>query len=456
MMIRLVLAQAWRIRLSLFTTVMWGALGSIPSTGLDARWKMGIPLVFAAVAITGLGMFWGREVRVLPISRRMALRSAWLAAAALPVAILAGRLIGGLTHVAFDSAAIIDIEAIALASVWHTVFIGMSLTLMQRPDAEWVSVRQAISRTRESGKLVLSLVWMLGVPFASPELVPQSFDDVTWVHLAGVLVGICVTVWPLVTAPDQWPILGVLHDAPSDLLDQPRRFERDYRALDQLAGMRRLLPGPVGTAALVAALTLAASTVLVASLRSLQSPFAAGMPDMEFFLVGGPLFLLVLGPFVWANGLSPYLRRLRALPVSALQIAVTMTMLPVMMPVFFWCLAMAVHLVIGVSGETSWRLGSFLLVSGVMALSGAVHARLNSVGIIAIGWAVPVIGVLTLMMFFDKVAVEPVIAVWFPIVGLIGVPAAFLLNYRTVTRGSSSSAAYRPAPGESLYRGSRP
>jgi len=69
---------------------------------------------------------------------------------------------------------------------------------------------------------------------------------------------------------------------------------------------------------------------------------------------------------------------------------------------------------------------------------------------------VPVIGVLTLMMFFDKVAVEPVIAVWFPIVGLIGVPAAFLLNYRTVTRGSSSSAAYRPAPGESLYRGSRP
>jgi len=456
---RLVSAQLWRIRWHLLILLFLGAMGALQhseSPFFATRLSMAWPLITAFTAITTLGIFWSRDVRVLPISRCAALRSAWLTALALPVAITTGRLVATLAKLAFGFTVTLGGEAIALLIVWDTIFIGISLALMQRPDDPWESVQQAFANLRRSAKLLVHLGWMLAVPFAGPELVPQSLSDVTWLHLTGVLVGIVITVWPLVTAPDQWPTLGVLYDAPRGTSRKPVRTERTPRGLDRLTGMRRLLPGPVGTAALVAVLTLCASTALTFSLEDVLTPFAAEVNDMAFFLIGGPFFLLILGPVSWGNGLVPFLRRLRALPVSAMQIVVTMTMLPLMMPVFFWTCATAVHLVVGVPGETNWRLESLALLCGVMAFSGAVHARFNSVIVMLAGCGVPILGVMALMEFFDKVAVEPLIAVWFPVIGLVGVPAAFLLNYRTITRGSSSSQVYRPAPGESLYRGGRP
>lgn len=455
---RLVAAQVWRIRWSLLPLVFFGASGAIQSTVVGTRLMMGMPLMFAATAISGLGMFWSRDVRVLPIPQRVALRSAWLSAVALPVAIMTGRLVAALTQLAFGSALTVSFETMGLAAVWDATYIGMSLAIGQLPDTPWTGLRQAFGTLRVAGRMLLSVLWLI-VPFAGPELVPQAVVDVGWMHIAGVLVGVVVTAWPLVAKPDQWPMLGVLHDAPREGGVEPARREHKHRAFDRLdrfVGMRRLLPGQVGTAVLVSGLTLAASTALTFSLRSVQSPFAAGMGDMEFFLIGGPLFLLMLGPIGWTGGLTPVLRRLKSLPVSAMQIAVTMTSLPLMTPLFFWIFAIGVHLFVGVPGDGSWRLGSFALLCGILALSGALHARFKSHIVMMVGSMAPAFGVLTLMMFFDKVAVEPVIAFWFPVVGLIGVPSAFLLNYWTVTRGSSSSAAYRPGPGGALYRGGRP
>lgn len=455
---RLVLAQAWRIRRSLLLVVFFGASGAMQSTAVGSRMMMAMPLVFASTAIFGLGMFWSRDVRVLPIARRTALRSVWLTALLLPVAIMAGRLVAALAQLAFGSPPAVGFEAIALAAIWDATYIGMSLTMGQLPDTPWTGFREAFGTLRVAGRMLLPMLWM-AVPFFGPELVPQALTDVTWMHMAGALIGAVVTAWPLVMAPDQWPVLGVLHDAPRETAGEPAPTTRDRRApdrLDRFTGMRRLLPGQVGIAALVAALTSAGSTALIFLLRSVQSPFAAGMSDMEFFLIGGPLFLLMLGPIGWTGGLTPLLRRLKSLPVSAMQLAVTMTTLPLMTPVFFWVLATGIHLSVGAPGDANWRLGSLVLLCGILALSGALHARFKSHIVMMAGAMAPVFGVLTLMMFFDKVTVEPVIAFWFPAVGVIGVPAAFLLNYRTVTRGSSSSATYRPAPGEALYRGGRP
>jgi hypothetical protein len=297
------------------------------------------------------------------------------------------------------------------------------------------------------------MLWVL-VPFAGPELVPRSVAQVSPFHLIGLMVGGVIAAWPLVTAPDQWPRLGVL--VASKQAASPPSMTRQNHALDRLTGMRRLMPGPAGTALLVAALTLAASIALTVSLEGTQSLFSAEMKDMEFFLIGGPFFLLIFGPLGWANGLTPFLRSLKTLPVSTIRIVATMTMLPLMMPVFYWTLATGVHLVVGVPGDTSWRLESFVLLCGVMAFSGAAHARFNSMLFVMMGWGVAIIGVMLVMELFDKVALASVIALWFPVVGLIGVPAAFLLNYRTITRSVSSSAVYRPPPGAALYRGNRP
>jgi hypothetical protein len=449
----------WRLRWHIFILLFLGvlsALGTSESGSFSKRLSMGWPLLTASSAITVLGLFWSREMRLLPVQRHAALRSAWLTAILLPIAIAAGRLLGTLGKLAFGFTVTLNAEMIALTLVWDMAFIGISLTLMQRPDDPWESVKQAFGTLFKSAKLSLMMTWMLAVPLAGPEIVPPSLADVTWLHLIGVVAAIIITVWPLVTDPDQWPSLGVLHDAPRHTPSKPARPDRTNRTFGRLTGMRRLLAGPVGTAALVAFLTLGAGLALIVSLESVTSPFSSAMQDMQFFLMGGPFFLLVLGPFGWANGITPFLRPLKALPVSTMQLVVTITMLPLMMPVFFWILAAAVHIVVGAQGETSWRLGSFALLCGVMTFSGAVHARFNSVVVILAGCFGPVIGVLMLMMSFDKTTVEPVIALWFPIIGLTGVPAAFLLNYWTVTRGSSSSPAYRGIPGASLYRGSRP
>lgn len=452
---RLVLAQVGRIRWSLLPLLFFGASGALQSTPVGTRLMMGMPLMMAATAITGLGTFWSRDVRVLPIPRSVALRSAWLAAVALPCAILTGRLIAVLVQLSFGSEVTVTFEALALNTVWNTTYIGMSLTMGQQADSPFMGLRQTFSSVREASALLFPMVWM-AVPFAGPELVPQTLADVTWIHVAFVLIGVVVTGSPLLMNPDQWPTLGVMYDAPRDAVAHPARPERNRRALDRLdrlVGMRRLLPGPVGIAALVAAFTLATSMVLMFSLRTVRSPFAEGVHDLEFFLLGGPLFLLMLGPFGWTGGVTPVLRRLKSLPVTALQIAVTMTALPLMTPVAFWVLAAGVHLSLGAPGDAHWRLGSFALLCGVQAFSAAVHARFQSRVAMMIGSIVPVFGVMGLMMAFDKVTVEPVIAFSFPVIGLIGVPAAFLLNYYTVTRGSSSSAAYRSALGASLYRG---
>ncbi len=459
MTLRLIAAQLWRLRWQLLMLMMGGAnsvsTASDP-TAFNSRLSMAMPLLFSFAAISTLGFFWSRDVRVLPIPRQAALRSAWLSALALPLAIMIGRIAGVLIHSAFGSTDTLGAEAIGLAAVRDTLFIGINLTNMQRDDEPFESVRMAFSGLRKSGQLLLFALWLLVVPFANPEVTPTSLVDVTWLHVAGVIVAIVIILWPLVTKPDQWPTLGVLHDAARGAAPKATRVDSAPTTFDRLTGMRRLLPGPVGTAALVAFLTMGAGIALIVSLEGVASPFSSAMQDMQFFLIGGPFFLLVLGPFGWANGVTPFLRPLKTLPVSTMRLVVTITMLPLMMPVFFWILAAGVHLAVGQQGDSSWRLGTLALLCGVTALSGAVHARFNSVLVILAGCFGPVIGVLMMMMFFDKTAVEPVIGLWFPVIGLIGVPAAFLLNYWTITRGSSSSPAYRGIPGASLYRGSRP
>lgn len=452
---RLVAAQVWRIRWHLLFLFLLGAMSAVQNAepSFTSRLSMGWPLLTASTAITMLGIFWSREVRVLPIPRRAPLRSAWLAALALPIAIMTGRVLATLVKHGLGFSGTVSGEAILLTAVWDTLFIGVSLTIMQRPDDPWESVRQTFASLRKSAKLAGHLVWILAVPFAGPELVPTSIAEVTWIHMGGIVAGIAATVWPLLMAPDQLPSLGVLHDAPRGAGSTPSRTERAPGSLDRLKGLERLLPGPVGIAALVAALTLAAATALTFSIRGVHSPFAAGMNDVEFFLIGGPLFLLFLGPFSWGNGVTPYLRTLRTLPVSAMKLVITVTMLPMAMPVFFWLLATGVHVVVGSTGDTRWRLESFVLLCAVMAFFGAVHARFNSVLVLLAGAVVPLFGLMALLMLVDKATVGPVIAFWFPVIGLAGLPAAFLLNYLTISRGSSSSAVYKPAPGESLYRG---
>lgn len=445
---RLVSAQLWRVRWHLGFVCFLGANGSY-AEGFMARFMMAMPILSAFTGLTGLGLFWTRDVRVLPIPQRVALRSAWVAALGFPAAIMTGRLLVVAIQLVLGATVTRGVENIALAAIWDSAFVGVSLAIMQRDDVPWNGVRNAL---RQGGyvKTLLPMLWIV-MPFAAYDLIPRAVADANWLHVAGLVVSVVITVWPLVAAPDRWPTLGILHDTPRPSTAPPSTIDK-ASVLDRLMGMRRLLPGPVGSAALIAAVTLVASTALTVSLEDTPSLFSAGTTEMEFFLIGGPFFLLLLGPLGWANGLVPFLRSLKTLPISAMRLVVTMTVLPLMMPLFYWTLATGTHLLFGAPGGTLWRLGSFALLGGVFALSAAVYARLNSALVVAVGWFVPVVGAF-LLMLIDKSGVNAFIAIWFPVIGAAGVSAAFLLNYRTITRSVSSSAVYRPPPGAALYRG---
>lgn len=303
-MVRLVRAQLWRVWWFLPQLVFLGLVGAYLTNSVGARMSGGFALMMTASSLSMLGMFWSREVRVLPIRPETALRSVWCTAMFFPAAILLGRL---------------------------------------------------------------------------------------------------------------------------------------------LAILNRLLPNQVLNAVIVSALTLAASTAVSVGLRGeLRSPFDTRVSDVEFLLIGGPLFLLLLGPVWMGTGLTPFLRRLKAMPISARRVVLTMTALPLMTPLLFWVAAGAVHLTIDTPGPGNWRPGALLFLCGVLALASALIARFNSAIATGIGGVFPLVGILVLMMFFDNSAIEPVIAVVLPAVGLAGLSAALLLNYHTITRASSHAAAYRP------------
>lgn len=287
------------------------------------------------------------------------------------------------------------------------------------------------------------LLW-IAVPVAIPELVPRSFAAVTWLHVVFGIAGLVAATWPVLVTRNQWPSLGVIHER--QRLAEPRRVppKPADRWLDRLRGISRLLPGQLAGAVIVSLLALGAFIAIAAGVRGdIRSPFDAGVSDLEFLLVGGPFVLMLLGPVGIGTGLSPFLRRLKAMPISAKRLIVTMTALPLVTPMLYWLCAGAAHLVLAGPAAADWRPGLLLFLCGVLALASALATRFNSAISTFAAAFVPFAGLMAMMTMFDKNAIEPLFAIFLPVVGLAGLFSAVLLNHHTVTRASSRAAAYR-------------
>jgi hypothetical protein len=209
-------------------------------------------------------------------------------------------------------------------------------------------------------------------------------------------------------------------------------------------GLNRLLPGPIAGAAAVAVLSLGLYVGLSRLRGQRRSLFDAGMSDWEFLIVGG-LGLLLLAPFSAGSGLTPFLRRLKVLPIGSMRLCLTLTSLPLMAPVFFWILAGVGHVLLWNDGPATWRPGALLFFCGILALGAALVTRFNSPVASLLAGIMPLMCVMAVMMWFERDQIQVVLPVLLPAVGVTGVAAAFVLNYNTVTRASSHSPAYRQA-----------
>ena len=92
MMWHLVRAQLWRVRWLLPQLLLTGGM-SAASEGVSHRFMSGLALGSAGSLLLTLGLFWSRELRVLPLVAETALRSAWYTVMIFPAVIMAARLL---------------------------------------------------------------------------------------------------------------------------------------------------------------------------------------------------------------------------------------------------------------------------------------------------------------------------------------------------------------------------
>jgi hypothetical protein len=440
MMGRLIGAQLRRVRWIFLSVAMFGVLSVTQSSSLGGRMNMALSLIMAVNVLTTLGIFWSREVRVLPIAPETALRSAWCVGMLFPLVLLLGRLLVAATYGIAGWPPRFAAEAIGITFVFDAVYVGASLLVSQQRDVEWrglsgLAIPVALLR------LLAFLAW-IALPFAWPEIVPKALGDITPWHIAALLAGVAAALWPVVFPDGKWPSFNVIHDArrPATASHPPPR-DTD-RWLDRLHGLNRLLPGLMAGAAVIAVVSLGLYVGLSRLRGPVRSLFDAGMTDLEFLLVGG-VGLLLLAPLSAGSGLTPFLRRLRVMPIGSRRLCLTLTLLPLMTPVFFWMFAGVAHAVIWNDAPAAWRPGALLFFCGILALSASLITRFNSPVASLLAGIMPLTSIMALMMFLDRNQIEPVLAVLLPAVGLIGLSAAFLVNHHTVTRASSYSPAYR-------------
>ncbi|HQX83527.1 MAG TPA: hypothetical protein PKW63_17295, partial [Vicinamibacterales bacterium] len=194
MMWHLVRAQLWRVRWLLPQLLLTGGM-SAASEGVSHRFMSGLALGSAGSLLLTLGLFWSRELRVLPLVAETALRSAWYTVMIFPAVIMAARLLVVLGGPLVGLAPSMTMEGVMLRATFDAIYIGVSVWLHQRADTPWTGPRQLLDPREALG--IFGIVLWLAAPFAAPELVPRSLAGVTWLHIVFGFAGLVVATWPV-------------------------------------------------------------------------------------------------------------------------------------------------------------------------------------------------------------------------------------------------------------------
>ncbi len=430
MITRLVLAQLRRLRREMWFVSVWSVLGLTSSVWFMERLTAGLATMSASDGCQKLGPFWGRTTRVLPIAAREARRSAWLSTMVLVGVILVARAVATATMSWLSPEKVRQsVESLALMAIFDALYVSASFTFYDRDQKE-ASLSDPIEWVGISA-------WIL-LPFAAPEVIPRDLDAFrwwNWIALAG-LAGLALR--PLLVNLDEWPRLGVLSHGGTPR-DPPTT--RRLTVLERLSGFWRLVPSWAPGPLLLGAAALAPLAFGTFGLSF--APMSATWSDRDFLLLGGPLFLIIAGPFAWGTGLAPWLRRLKVLPVSGRALVVITTLFPCRSLIVLWVFASALHIAqTGQSPET-FRLGALLASAGVFSLSAALSSTLGP-GSRVLASFTPLLVTALLLTAFEWMGFQLWTDALLPVIGLITGAAAVAVNHRTLNYSSSQAAVYRP------------
>ena len=466
----LVAAQLRRARRSVLM-ILFVALVGVIADGLGSRVNTAVVSTFSVNVISTIGLFWSREMRVLPIRPRDARNAAWLAVMCVPVLVLMFRLLwwtaGAVWHVWPER--FIPLEGVLLKSTFQLLYVSASFTLTDRS----LETYQPGKGLRTLGSAILFAPWMFS-PFAAQEIIPRSLGAFAWYNWVVLDVMAAMATRPLFTDRDEWPRLGVIHEAgrlqskappmPPVPIDTPITLPKDvkvpwwaritvflllgdntrHRLRDTATGFRRIVPGLLGTAAVQAAVAaLFTPVVAYFSPRALPPPMMADMSDGRFAFVSG-LFVLMMIPPGFASGLQPWLRRLRVLPVPTSTLVALNTIAPWRSLAFLWCFACLIHVARTWTAPETLRLDVLVAACGVASLTGALITRLRSQVTFIVAFTFPLLAFLAFELLNDRFDLA---AVWqpehLPVLGVVALLAAVALNHHTFTRSSSSARVYR-------------
>lgn len=470
----LVAAQLRRTRLSVLP-MLFIAVAGVSATGVSSRLNTAMVSMFSVNVMSTIGLFWSREIRSLPINPRDARNAAFLAVMSVPVLVLLIRLVWWTVGTSWNfwPGHQIPLESVFLRSAFEILFVSANFTLTDRSLEPY----QPGKGLRTFASAVLYAPWFF-LPFAAPEIIPLSLGSFAWYNWVALAVMATMAARPLFTDRDEWPRLGVIHEAgrlqskappmPPVPIDTPITLPKDaklpwwaritvflllgdntrHRLRDSATGFRRIVPGLLGTAAAQAAVaSLVIPVVAYFSPKPLPPPMIADMSDGRFAFVSG-LFVLMMIPPGFASGLQPWLRRLRVLPVPTSTLVTLNTIAPWRSLAFLWCFACLVHVARTWTAPETLRLDVLVAACGVASLTAALMTRLRSHVTIMIAFTFPLLAFLAFELLNDRFDLA---GVWqpehLPVLGVVALLAAVALNHHTFTRSSSSARVYR-ADGE--------
>ncbi|MGE3343972.1 MAG: hypothetical protein AB7L71_11100 [Vicinamibacterales bacterium] len=430
-MTRLVLAQLRRLRREMWHVSVWSVLGLTSSVWFMERLTAGLATMSASDACQKLGPFWGRTTRVLPITAREARRSAWLSTMVLVGVILVARAVATATMSWLSPEKVRQsVESLALMAIFDALYVSASFTFYDRDQKE-ASLSDPIEWVGISA-------WIL-LPFAAPEVIPRDLDAFRWWNWIA-LVGLAgLALRPLLVDRDEWPRLGVLGHSrtPEDPITSTPRLA----VLERLSGFWRLAPswapGPlIGAAIAIAPL---ASGAFAQALP----PMSRALPDGDFLALGGPMFLICAGPWALGTGLTPWLRRLKVLPVSGWTLVGVATLLPCRAIVALWVIAVALHAVQTGNLPETLRLGALVAACGAVSFTTALISRFNRATGVVLSYT-PLLVLVLLFYACEWMGVQLWTDATLPVIGVITGAAAVAVNHRTLNYSSSQAAVYRP------------
>jgi len=399
------------------------ALIQLPAMlGIPGSIGFSIFLAFAAGS-TATAVFWSRETRILPLTRRELWRGTWVIGVAVPSTCLLGLRIfmtGG--------------EAALVHAAFEFVYLGVLVTMTPALIAGGAALHQ---RSRVGAYALFGLCFALfGLPFLVTSL-PASFATIPLGVALLLVLGMLVSIVPLVRTPRSLGNL-VFHMAPS-------RSQRPRRPgfLDQLSGLSRLVPGQVGTALGICAFVFGIELFPILLLGGPPSgadpleatgllPFISNQSNADVLLESGlPMYLAVSMP----SGLRDWLRQLKLLPLATWQLVALISSGPVIVAATFWMILAAVHVFATGELPTDLRAGLFLVVVGLGILLNAVWMRRRSLALLVL---------LPVSIFIPRVPGLIDSPYGLPALAVLFLTAGLALNHRTITRATSSSNTYRP------------